>query len=240
MLNIKNIEPKKGKPLLLPGLIILMIISSGLFLVLPRLRKTLDLRQQIKVEKEKLVNLTVKVSQLAELNQADLSKKAEVMSSALPSEGNLPFLLATFQSLAKNNGVEILSLTASPVYGEAASSSGALQTADPVPISFKISLKGSANQIEEFLKQIKNTAPVIFLNLADVGGAGSETTFMAELEFDSYFLALPTSLGSPEKPLESITQKENEIYQKASQLRLAVGESEMADVPAGKENPFTF
>jgi hypothetical protein len=240
MLKFKpsSLNLDKFRPFLVPVLIVVVIVLSGLFLVKPWIGKAFEVQENLRKEGKRLSQLTEKTSALESLSQTDLAKRADAAAKALPSEKDLSLFLVTLRTLATRNNLEIVSLQVSP--GEIASASAeANQEALPL-LSFQVKAGGYMNDLLEFLDQAAHSAPIIVVQGMDVEGLDLGGRFELSLVIDFPFLPLPTSLGRPEKALPQTTSQEEEIYQKLAQLEFLLGKEVLPLVPSGKENPFAF
>lgn len=240
MLKFKpDIEKKKElRPFLIPGVIAIFILVSGLLLIRPRIGEIFSIQKDLKKEEKKLAQLTAKTAALEGLDQVELSEKAEIATKALPTEKDLPLILSALKVLAAENNIELLSLQVKP--GELATPSTQEKKEELPLLSFKIEVSGQISDFKEFLAKLVKIAPLmraksVAIETEEMGGS-----FKANISLDSPFLPPPVSLGLPEEPLPQITTKEETVYQKLAGLDFSLREEELPVVPAGKENPFVF
>jgi len=232
----ESLKTAELRPFLIPGVVVIFILFSGLFLIRPRLNEMFLIRKNLKREEKRLAQLVAKTTALEGLDQVELSEKAEVVAKALPSEKNLPLLLSVIKGVAVNNNIELLSLQVKP--GELATPSAKERKEELPSLSFTIMVSGQMSDFKEFLAQLSKTAPLLrseSIALEEMTGGSQASLFL-----DSPFLRPPESLGLPEKALAQVTSEEEEVYQQLARLDFFLIQEEFPLVPAGKENPFAF
>lgn len=238
--KLGSLKIEKAGPFAIPGLIIVFILFSGLFLIQPRLTEVFSIQRDLKKEEKRLAQLTAKTAALEGLDQVELSQKTEIVAKVLPGEKDLPLLLFVVKNIAAKNNIELRSLEVEP--GELATPSAEGKDKgeeEELPfLSFEIVVGGQMSDLKEFLAQLANTAPLMGAKSVEIEiGGGS---FQADLLLDSPFLPPPVTLGVPEKPLLPITGEEEETYQKLARLNFSLIQEEMPSVPGGKEDLFAF
>lgn len=230
----KSLKTAELRPFLIPGVVVIFILFSGLFLIRPRLNEMFLIRKNLKREEKRLAQLVSKTAALEGLDQVELSEKAEITAKALPAEKNLPLLLSVIKGVAVNNNIELLSLQVKP--GELATPSAKERKQELPSLSFTIMVSGQMSDFKEFLDQLSKTAPLMRSESIALEEMGGEASFV----LGSPFLRPPESLGLPEKPLAQVTSEEEEVYQQLARLDFFLIQEEFPLVPAGKENPFAF
>lgn len=231
-------KTEKLRPLFTPGLIVLLILVSGLLLVRPKINEILSARKNLKKEEKRLAQLTAKVAALEGLDQTELSEKADITAKALPSEKDLPLLLSSLKTLSAKNNIELQNIQVNP--GELATVSAEGKKDKLDFLSFEIIAAGQMADFREFLIQLAKTAPLMRGESVVIDTEETGEGFQADLSLEAPFLPPPVTLGVTETPISQITPEEEKTYQKLARLDFYLVEEELPPVPAGKENPFAF
>lgn len=226
------------KPFLLPVIIFLLIILSGLFLLKPRIAQVLNIRRNLSSQKAKLAKLTAKVAALQGLDEVELEEKTKVALRALPAQKDLPGALLTIKSLTTETGLELRGIQVEP--GEISTESAEPQSSKKYNLpflEFKINVGGSKTQLKDFLTKLSLTAPLMRVAAIKIAQTEGEV-IEADLDLDTFLLPLPSTLGAVEQELVPITPQEEGIYQQLAKIA-PVQTVTFSPIPAGKENPFT-
>ena len=236
--KFKVLTAVNTRSLLLPGVVVILIILSGLAFVRPKVNRNLQLKQETKVEEQTLAQLTAKLASLSSLDQNELSKMAKVLTKTLPTEQNVPLNFSVFKILAKKNNIEISGLSISPA--GPVSTSGETVGNEANLLSYNLALEGKIEDAKEFMSQVRRTVPLMVTKSGTLENDLTSGTLKASFLVDSYYLFLPVSLGAVENPLIAISPQEDQIYQEINQLETVFEPSELIPIPGGKENPFSF
>lgn len=226
----------KFRFLALPTLVGLIILILTLTLLLPKINQILRTRQSLAQEKVRLSKLTQKVADLEGLDESELSLKANLLIRSLPAEKDVPQIFATLAGLSSQTGMTLESIKVSP--GELSTVSAQLKTKGPPLLTFKVSGRGTMEAMKSFFGQAASTIPVMKISDVSLTSAGGETT--TDISLDTYFLALPKTLGPIETPLAKITSNEELLYQEIRGFTTPLTEEILPSVTTGKEDPFSF
>lgn len=235
-----ELGPKSNIPkyrfLAVPTLIGLIILVLTLTLLLPKISQILKLRQTLAQEKVRLSKLSQKVADLEGLDESELSVKANFLINSLPAEKDVPLIFASLKSLSSQTGVTLESIEVAP--GELSTVSAGRKTKGPPVLSFEVSTHGAMEAMKNFLKQVESTIPVMQIIDVSLKSTGGEAE--ADILLDTYFLALPKTLGALETPLVKITPNEELVYKEITRFTTPLTEEALPSVVTGKENLFSF
>ncbi len=160
------------------GILILGFIASVLFLNIPMVQKTLNLKKEIKYQQEQLnqkidfINTVEKLMDKYENNQ-DILKKLDLI---LPNNKDIPNLLVQIEALANGSGVVLNDLAITVSDEKTGSKAQEVRTGETAqektPTDYKvvgISLKLTAGyeSFKNFLKAVENN-----LRLVDISSIG--------------------------------------------------------------------
>lgn len=226
----------KYRLLTLPTLVCLIILVLTLALLLPKINQIIKTRQSLAQEKVRLSKLTQKIADLEGLDESELSVKANLLISSLPTEKDVPKIFATLKSLGLQTGVTLENVKVTP--GELSTISAQPKTKGPPALSFEVSAKGTMEAMKSFLGQATSTIPVMQITDVSLERAVGEAT--ADISLDTYFLLLPKTLGALETPLAKITLNEELLYQEIAEFTTPLTEETLPSVATGKEDLFSF
>ncbi len=234
-INLKNL-----KAFILPALIVFLIFIITVFILIPRVRAIVDSRQTLLKDKKTLADLTKKLAALEGLAQVEFSEKVDVALAVLPAEKDVPNNLAVIKNVALNNGLIVNNITIGEI-GEISSVSSTGKTAkNAILPSFKttVSLIGEVEMIKNFINQIQSTAPLMSIESVSISQRRTETP-ETNLEIEAYFLPFPKTLGKPEQQLVAITSGEEKIFSRLNEFTFFRSETNLPNLPVGKENLFS-
>lgn len=231
-------KPKitKFRFLALPTLAGLIILILTLTLLLPKINQILKIRQSLAQEKVRLSKLTQKVADLEGLDESELSLKANLLIRSLPAEKDVPQIFATLAGLGSQTGVTLESIEVSP--GELSTVSAQPGTKGPPLLTFEVSGRGTMEAMKSFFGQAALTIPVMKISDVSLTSTGGEIT--TDILLDTYFLALPKTLGPVETPLAKVTSNEETLYQEIRGFTSPLTEEVLPSVTTGKEDLFSF
>jgi len=232
----QTLNLQKFRPLLVPGLIIVLVLTSGLILVRPKVSQIWATQRRLKKEEKKLAKLTVKAAALQGLDPGELASKVEVTSRVLLSEKNLPLVLAVIKNLAVKNQLEVEEIKVDP--GEIALGTGKTKGKQLSFLSFRVVLIGEMTNLEQFLTKAQKTAPLLMIREMKIDLSRDQRKLKAILALEVPLLPLPSELGSLETPLAAITPREDQIYQELTGFDFSLVKQSFSTTPSGKENPF--
>ncbi|OGY16317.1 MAG: hypothetical protein A2784_01325 [Candidatus Chisholmbacteria bacterium RIFCSPHIGHO2_01_FULL_48_12] len=218
----------------LPVTIITAVVLLTIGVGIPKVKATLELRQELKLASAKLARLTEKVVALQRLDELELERRAAVIERVLPSRKEVGGVLLGLRQAAVESGVTVLSVDLAP--GELATgSAGKLkQTAGGMEVEVK--LTGQIEVIEEWLRLVEAEVVPIMRVKAVSGGQGAGS-WQLKVNLAAEYLPLPESLGAVDKPLPGLTLEEEAVYTGlVSRVGVMTETSEVESVPLGNTN----
>lgn len=218
--------------------VLIVVFLVTFFLVIPQYNKVKKARQSLSKEKVKIEKLKEKAQALQGLNEYELSEKAEIALKALPAKKDVFQAMGVISRLARETGVIIEKLSASP--GEISEETPSKTTPPEGKLAFKLELLGTQEQFHAFLEKLSEFIPLV--DTKKVRLRTSEEVASSEFTLELYFSPLPKLLGKPETPLPKLTQEEERTFEMISTLSYYVSEEALAPAPgpSGRANPFTF
>ena len=232
------------RPFLLPGIIFLLVFTSAFLLVIPQIRSSWQLRQEMAKEKAKLAQLTQKEAILGGLDLYELEKKNELALRALPVKKQPILVLNSIKVLGESKNLTDFAFNLSPGLVSSAAAGSKVKTSvnEKNEIELFVSFSGNQEQITEFVFDLEKLLPVVKVLSLDI--KSEEIDFsQVDLSLISFYLSLPESLGTVESQVVGLSQKEEEAYTKLTDFKASLTvslESQNQTVNSGKENIFNF
>jgi Tfp pilus assembly protein PilO len=199
-----------------------------IFLIFPQAQAAFNKNSDLQKQQQQLEQLRVKEQQLQSLSQSDLFRNVNQINQLLPSKKPLLELLSAFYEVASIAGVSYSDLSLSPglisqeekdlTQAQTQATSKNRKTAKgPVSgvesLSVNLKVAGDLPQINQFLNQIENVAPIttitkLKLNERKISADSETTNFEAELEVETYFFSqiISSSLNAPIPSLSTTQQ----------------------------------
>ncbi len=218
----------------LPVTIITAVVLLTVGVGIPKVKSTLELRQELKVASAKLARLTEKIVALQRLDETELSRRVAVMERVLPSRKEVGGVLLGLRQAALSAGVTVVSVNLAP--GELATGSAGKLKQTTSGMEVEVKLTGQIGAVEEWLRLVEEEIVPVMRVKALAGGqdAGS---WQLKVNLAAEYLPLPESLGAADKLLVGLSQEEEALYQR---LVPRAGEvttgTDLDQVPLGNPN----
>lgn len=221
--------PQKYKPFLLPVLTLVIIVILSLTLGKFLLGKVFETRTQISELQEKNKSLEAKEQLLSRSGSEGLKQQVSAAVAAIPSENSSLFLLSTIRALTNESGLQI-------------SDFGIREDQDVKQgsrlVQARLDLQGSIFSALSFLGAIQNSAPLV--KVTSLNFTLSGVNILAKVTVVSSWSPLPSELSRVDSPIEGLSNPEQELLGKLSQLRMPRITEVLTSQPAGKPDPFAF
>ena len=104
-------------------------------------------------------------------------------------------------------------------------------------LSVSFTLTGTFEQVLSFLKQVKTSAPLVYLNGLELSKLGDEGVSM-DVKASFSWAAYPEKISSLEEPLVKLSQEELDTLSLLAKLEKSVFGSLSPQSPSGRINPF--
>lgn len=196
----------------LPVTIITAVALLTVGVGIPKIKATLELRQELKLAAAKSARLTEKVAALQRLDEAELGRRVAVMERMLPSRKEVGGVLLGLRQAALSAGVTVVSVNLTP--GELATgSAGKLKQASSSGMEIEVKLTGQIGAVEEWLRLVEEEMVPVMRVKALSGGQDADS-WQLKVNLKAEHLPLPESLGAADKPLPGLTPEEEKLYAK--------------------------
>jgi len=217
----------------LPVTIITAVALLTIGVGIPKVKATLELRQELKLASAKLLRLTEKTAALQRLDETELRTKMAVMERVLPSRKDVGGVLLGLRQAALSAGVTVVSVNLAP--GELATGSSKLkQTASGMEVEVK--LTGQIGAVEEWLRLVEEEV-VPVMRVKALSGGQDAGSWQLKVNLKAEYLPLPEGLGAANKPLVGLSQEEETLYQRlVPRVGEVTTETDLDQVPLGNPN----
>jgi len=226
------------------GSLIVFSVIAFFLAVLPGIRATWDLYENLTEVKKEVQALSGKFAFLQSLGEDDLQDRFLAMLRAVPTEKSIPTILSSADGLAYKSGVSIIDMNlagmGSLATGAAIRQSAAEKKIGASIMPFTMNATGSYDQIRSFVSEINRVRRLFDVTSFDLA-IGSTGTTQVRLSLAAFHQPIPTKVGSIQSPVIPLTSKEEEVFMNVSQypdISQAVPEFFAPDFSGGKRDPF--
>ncbi len=243
--------------------IILILVGVGVILmgILPGIDSIKKARADLEAAKKKQSVLQTKANVLNSMDEASTRSLLTIASNALPSEKNVPGLLAGLERMAQEASASIQDFSIAPgmLATEAAAPPPTIDKTPAQPtffvsqnkekdygagvsaIPFMATLKGNYLALHDFLAGIYKVnrllgADSIVFKVNERPATKGQQDISSDLVLLVYYQPEVSSVGKSDMPLELLTEKEKTLIQSMSANPVVTNPPEL--VPTGKVNPF--
>jgi len=234
------------KDFLIPFIILIAISFLLVLFLIPKFNEILSIRKDIQKKDIEIEKLSQKLADLQTLSEAELYDMSTLLLSALPTKNDYYGILSSIRKSALDNNVILTDFNLTPGIvddSDKPSGNGAVLSS-----SFDLSFSAPDVSFKDFLTSIENSLPLISIKTIKIETktsteSASFTNFTGEASIDSYFLGLPTFLGSTDKPLQKIDNNDKKFIDELKNYSVPVVKTDVTsleNVIVGKENPFPF
>jgi Tfp pilus assembly protein PilO len=218
----------------LPVAVITAVVLLTIGIGIPKIKASLELRQELKLASAKLARLTEKAAALQRLDELELAKRVAVMERVLPSRKDVGGVLVGLRQAAAKSGVNLLSLNLAP--GELATGSGGKLKQVAGAMEVEVKLTGTIAAVAEWLRLVEAEG-VPVMRVKAVSGGQDAGSWQLKVSLTAEYLPLPESLGAADKPLPGLTPEEEAVYVRlVSRVGIITATGEGEDLPLGNPN----
>jgi len=182
--------------------------------LVPAILKSVALVQNVWTLKTENGQLQKKVATLNSLSETDLEKDAEDIFSAIPNDKSISTLLSTIEILSVKHGLYISAMDIEGIGGLASGSAKTALKSEGSILTETLSLQGELNHLRDFLDECVRVRRLMRVSDMVITSMPRSSMVTAKLVIEVFYLPLPTTIGKPGNPLESLSQKELTILEK--------------------------
>lgn len=227
------------------GLVVFLLTSIG-WLIIPKVETIKSLKNSIESTKSQTKLTDEKRSYLLSIDQEQLKKDADYLSSAVLREKNSYLLVEVIKNITNKYGYIINSFSLS--IGELKEDDEkSLKVADKnvaqkMPIT--VELSGPTDKLIDLIKGLENNLPILFIDNLKI--SKQDTSSILKMIVSSYYV--PDSLGKVSDNLTindlKLTKEESDLLVKISQFENNLTVAGLSDFEGGtfveydRTNPF--
>jgi Tfp pilus assembly protein PilO len=236
------------KQIIISVFMIALSACGVIFGSVPLVKKIIEVRNQSIELSKSIQMLRTKISILSVKDEMTYKAQLTELLQAVPSDKSITSLFTTIDGLGAQSGVTLSELTlARP--GVIATESAVRQTNEEKLIGssllpYAVTVTGSYQQIYQFLAQVNNVRRLFRVKNFQISfeNPGNISVHMG---MDAFFAPLAQIAGSADSPLDPITEKEEELIFRVSQMAFLGAETginvftpQMQSVP--RPDPFSL
>lgn len=210
---------------------IIVAISSLvliIFVLYPQITQLITNQKKEKDLIKKSKFLEAKAQELENYDQSDLERKINYATYAYPTDKEIVSAFGLLQSLAAQTSFSVVSLNLG----------GNTKNGNIQAYNLKVELLGPSSLIPLLLKDIEDSPRLMRVNNVEASSVGSSQAANISLNISLLYSAAPTSFGSIDSPLPTLSQKDEEVIAKLAQVPIISPQEPTQLGPRGKENPF--
>lgn len=227
----------KYKIFLLPFVVLIIMVFLIILFVKPKLDEIDKLNRQISKDDTALAKLSKKANELVSIDPTEIKDKFNVLSSAIPSDKDIPGFMLGVSRIANEASVSVGLIEVSP---GSLSTASAGKNMKEIPVVAKVVIKGKWQHIVDFITKAINSRRLLKIEGVDLSGATAQkvsSDIQMSILITIYSQPLPKTLGSIEEPLSLFSEEEDILYSKISRFPLYSGiERQAAEIQSGNES----
>ena len=228
--------------LVLPGVVVILMVLGGIFVVKPLVEKLLSDQSALGSERQKLTFLVNKVDQLNKLDGNLVQQRLQLINSVIPSTKDGLGGIAYLSQAAANFGLSVDSLSVSPGIistSSAATSAATGQGSEDQGLTFQMAVSGDRDSVLNFVDLFaKPTYPIFIPRTIALSLQGQKES--AVLTLAMYWKSPPTSFGGDSVPVAVLTSGEESFLEwlKKYPSKIEVGSTESSGTAVPRSSLF--
>lgn len=205
--------------IIIPGVLFLFSLFVVLLVLYPVGQQTWELMQNVGKERDEVLALQTKLSQLQNLDEESLRQQLRVLTSAIPTDKSLATLLSTAETVSANTGATLSDLSlinpGSLATDSAKRLSAEEKTFGASLLPFTALLIGSDAQVKNYLATAVAVRRLLRVKQLSIVFA-SDGSARATVNMEGMYAPLPTNLGDVKQPIVPLTAKEEDLLDRLS------------------------
>jgi len=226
--------------------IIFFCIVAAIFALVPAIGTVHDIFLEVRNLTDETDSLQKKLNTLSGLDEDTLRNQLTQVLSAVPAERSFPTVFETVEGVAAKTGVTVISMNLSGGATLATPSSSQVSAADKKlgtrTIPFSVSINGSLPAVEEFIAMIPKVRRLFRIRVFSISFPKDVRPLTVSIDMDAFYEPLPATIGTAMVVLPTLTQADEAVVARLTELPLATFESGAMPSPIIgkiKENPFS-
>lgn len=227
--------------LIFPIFGIIASIIIAVMVIYPKVNEIRNLQDSNKQLEQRVESLKRKISVLAGLDKQKLDEQLIASEQLLPSKKNTFSFLSQVEGASVTSGIVLKRVDVTTTGGTNSSSRTKVvkKAGSGTSETIKLSISSDYQSLLQFLRNINlfsrvSTVDDIKINVSSDDGAQLSAVFT----INGYWREIPTSLGSVESPVQTLTPLEEGILDDVTKPESSEA-PELPKVPVGRGNLFT-
>lgn len=253
----ENLDVSRSLSLVAPVLAIAVSLLVLFLVVWPKFNQIKDMHSSNEDIKVRAQGLEQKAQILATFNPDELEEQLVAAQALLPSNKEVFVFLKQIENASASSGILLNKVDVVPgTINEGISSAvpGAGGAAAPAPVTgsaptqsalsalassvqIKLLVTSSYGSLLQFMSSMYSGSRVVSIEDMSVATDYGNSQVRSSLTVNSYWKALPLDLGSIEKPVATLTDKEKQILTAVNKTGVS-SEPTAPEVPLGKSDLF--
>lgn len=230
-----NTVLKTYQGLIISGAILLFCAVGFIAAVYPAIGKVQSLWADTTKLSDEVTSLQTKLTALNALDETTLRQELTNVISAVPTDKSLPTMFSTVDGLAAQTNVSVMSMGIGGNTSLASGSAAKLTPQDKLigaqTVPFSVTIQGTLPAIQQFIARAPQVRRLLRIRTFSITFPQDNRPISIALEMDAFYQPSPTSLGKTGTTVEILTDAEQEIITKVSQLPMATGGTDMGLPP---------
>ena len=200
-----------------------------IFVIYPQIVKLISNQKLYYDLIEKSKFLEAKASSLETFDEDDLLRNVEYALIAYPIERDFNNIFGLLQSLTRQNGFSISTLSVAP----------GSDTPDAAQkYGVKMETLGPLSVLPNFITAIESSVRIMKVVNIEVSPVGGRDIINVVLDVEVLYAKAPKSFGDPASPLPQLSNQDEEIIAKIATFDIPRPSQQVTSQPQGKSNPF--
>lgn len=231
--------------MIISGVIVIFCVIATIFALVPAVGTIQQMLSEGSVLSDETDELQEKLNALNTMDEATIRGQLTEVLSAVPAERSFPTVFETVEGVAAKTGVSVINMNLAGGATLATPSSTQVSAADKKlgtrTIPFSVSINGSLTSVQEFIAMIPKVRRLFRIRVFSISFPKDLRPLTVNIEMDAFYEPLPASIGNAKSVLPILTEADQSIVMRLTELPLATFESGAMPPPLIgkiKENPF--
>lgn len=228
------------------ALLVFCLIAT-LVAVVPAVQKVQDMLGEMQDLSEQTSVLQKKLDTLNALDEDTLRMQFANVLSAVPADRSFPTLFETVEGVAAQTGVIVFDMNISGGASLATPSSAQVSLSDKKlgtrTIPFTVTVNGTLSAVEQFIAMVPTVRRLLRVRVFSITFPKESRPLTVSMDMDAFYEPMPTTIGTAKTLLPTLSEAEEAVISKLSDMPLASQGSGSLPAPLigkMKENPFSF
>lgn len=240
-----NFQGKKST-FISPFFVLLACAGMFFLFVKPKIEEIYIAKENIKQETEKLKRLTEKASFLKTLDDLKLSEDLKIITTALPSEKDVPSFMSTVNLLAQEASISVSSIQLSP--GKISTDSSRMERGQKTEVldelggklPIDLEIEGTFDTVKTFLVKMAKAMPIQTVKSISFTRKGDKQgvfgVLSSNFSLSIHYKLLPKFLGKISDPIDKLSPEEEALL--SDLVNYTQPQLVQTFIPVGREDPF--